>query len=812
MSASFFKDIRGAKDSNFFGKKSINNVSEIKPAAKSYTSTEGKEGETNCAIDSEESDIELDNGGDVAIITKKKESLKEETPPPVQTRYSPEADNPSPKKSDKHNLFAPRLFATKEYHSETRTNTSKNTKRRHERVQTYSPANTFENTSGVSFSELIGQLEAASHSSEKELEVMKRKMKGYEKIIMQKDSEIKNLYNRNKELNLKTVGLSESLTSINRELTSLKEEKDRIQTIFNENEKELSCYKIKFTDLTSAAEVLKQNLKAIKSQIQTQSKVQETELLQKASQIDQLSGMLSEEKLKMSDLLKRLTNKSEWEENLTSTQTTLISSTETIINQLDSAAKASANEYSELYGKMENLVCNKNQHTIENLKSNFADMLHSEISSFRSLLENENHRGSLMLMSEIQEVSGSMKREMENQAKSIELQISTLNQESLSAVMNGLTELRASYNLEIDQVRLRSKELEELLKDKATEITRIQESHKKESLQHLEEISQLKLTLQKNAIVIEKLEEELKVKSKSIEILAASLESMKVVLSEKENNHIMNTRKLQSLLQEKETECIILKDRIKVLEDSVSVLKTSCDEMKESVSAKERKIDKLECEKHKESDRVNELETQKMILSNDLKVKDQEMQIVLKKWKDLEKDHQKAMEKIERSLQMEYDKLKQLEEENTELIVSMKLKQKEYECDKEVLERLYNEKVLALQSSLTSETVPSISAINSLMNKIEEFKTEFVDRMSKISVIQNAGSKEMGMPSENASIRETPESQKIGGESSKRVNKTTRHRNTKRTSILTRLGQKEEDVFSLDKITSSPPNKKARKK
>lgn len=812
MSASFFKDIRGAKDSNFFGKKSINNVSEIKPAAKSYTSTEGKEGETNCAIDSEESDIELDNGGDVAIITKKKESLKEETPPPVQTRYSPEADNPSPKKSDKHNLFAPRLFATKEYHSETRTNTSKNTKRRHERVQTYSPANTFENTSGVSFSELIGQLEAASHSSEKELEVMKRKMKGYEKIIMQKDSEIKNLYNRNKELNLKTVGLSESLTSINRELTSLKEEKDRIQTIFNENEKELSCYKIKFTDLTSAAEVLKQNLKAIKSQIQTQSKVQETELLQKASQIDQLSGMLSEEKLKMSDLLKRLTNKSEWEENLTSTQTTLISSTETIINQLDSAAKASANEYSELYGKMENLVCNKNQHTIENLKSNFADMLHSEISSFRSLLENENHRGSLMLMSEIQEVSGSMKREMENQAKSIELQISTLNQESLSAVMNGLTELRASYNLEIDQVRLRSKESEELLKDKATEITRIQESHKKESLQHLEEISQLKLTLQKNAIVIEKLEEELKVKSKSIEILAASLESMKVVLSEKENNHIMNTRKLQSLLQEKETECIILKDRIKVLEDSVSVLKTSCDEMKESVSAKERKIDKLECEKHKESDRVNELETQKMILSNDLKVKDQEMQIVLKKWKDLEKDHQKAMEKIERSLQMEYDKLKQLEEENTELIVSMKLKQKEYECDKEVLERLYNEKVLALQSSLTSETVPSISAINSLMNKIEEFKTEFVDRMSKISVIQNSGSKEMGMPSENASIREPPESQKIGGESSKRVNKTTRHRNTKRTSILTRLGQKEEDVFSLDKITSSPPNKKARKK
>lgn len=812
MSASFFKDIRGAKDSNFFGKKSINNVSEIKPAAKSYTSTEGKEGETNCAIDSEESDIELDNGGDVAIITKKKESLKEETPPPVQTRYSPEADNPSPKKSDKHNLFAPRLFATKEYHSETRTNTSKNTKRRHERVQTYSPANTFENTSGVSFSELIGQLEAASHSSEKELEVMKRKMKGYEKIIMQKDSEIKNLYNRNKELNLKTVGLSESLTSINRELTSLKEEKDRIQTIFNENEKELSCYRIKFTDLTSAAEVLKQNLKAIKSQIQTQSKVQETELLQKASQIDQLSGMLSEEKLKMSDLLKRLTNKSEWEENLTSTQTTLISSTETIINQLDSAAKASANEYSELYGKMENLVCNKNQHTIENLKSNFADMLHSEISSFRSLLENENHRGSLMLMSEIQEVSGSMKREMENQAKSIELQISTLNQESLSAVMNGLTELRASYNLEIDQVRLRSKESEELLKDKATEITRIQESHKKESLQHLEEISQLKLTLQKNAIVIEKLEEELKVKSKSIEILAASLESMKVVLSEKENNHIMNTRKLQSLLQEKETECIILKDRIKVLEDSVSVLKTSCDEMKESVSAKERKIDKLECEKHKESDRVNELETQKMILSNDLKVKDQEMQIVLKKWKDLEKDHQKAMEKIERSLQMEYDKLKQLEEENTELIVSMKLKQKEYECDKEVLERLYNEKVLALQSSLTSETVPSISDINSLMNKIEEFKTEFVDRMSKISVIQNSGSKEMGMPSENASIRETPESQKIGGESSKRVNKTTRHRNTKRTSILTRLGQKEEDVFSLDKITSSPPNKKARKK
>ena len=812
MSASFFKDIRGAKDSNFFGKKSINNVSEIKPAAKSYTSTEGKEGETNCAIDSEESDIELDNGGDVAIITKKKESLKEETPPPVQTRYSPEADNPSPKKSDKHNLFAPRLFATKEYHSETRTNTSKNTKRRHERVQTYSPANTFENTSGVSFSELIGQLEAASHSSEKELEVMKRKMKGYEKIIMQKDSEIKNLYNRNKELNLKTVGLSESLTSINRELTSLKEEKDRIQTIFNENEKELSCYKIKFTDLTSAAEVLKQNLKAIKSQIQTQSKVQETELLQKASQIDQLSGMLSEEKLKISDLLKRLTNKSEWEENLTSTQTTLISSTETIINQLDSAAKASANEYSELYGKMENLVCNKNQHTIENLKSNFADMLHSEISSFRSLLENENHRGSLMLMSEIQEVSGSMKREMENQAKSIELQISTLNQESLSAVMNGLTELRASYNLEIDQVRLRSKELEELLKDKATEITRIQESHKKESLQHLEEISQLKLTLQKNAIVIEKLEEELKVKSKSIEILAASLESMKVVLSEKKNNHIMNTRKLQSLLQEKETECIILKDRIKVLEDSVSVLKTSCDEMKESVSAKERKIDKLECEKHKESDRVNELETQKMILSNDLKVKDQEMQIILKKLKDLEKDHQKAMELIERSLQMEYDKLKQLEEENTELIVSMKLKQKEYECDKEVLERLYNEKVLALQSSLTSETVPSISAINSLMNKIEEFKTEFVDRMSKISVIQNSGSKEMGMPSENASIRETPESQKIGGESSKRVNKTTRHRNTKRTSILTRLGQKEEDVFSLDKITSSPPNKKARKK
>lgn len=812
MSASFFKDIRGAKDSNFFGKKSINNVSEIKPAAKSYTSTEGKEGETNCAIDSEESDIELDNGGDVAIITKKKESLKEETPPPVQTRYSPEADNPSPKKSDKHNLFAPRLFATKEYHSETKTNTSKNTKRRHERVQTYSPANTFENTSGVSFSELIGQLEAASHSSEKELESMKRKMKGYEKIIMQKESEIKNLYNRNKELNLKTVGLSESLTSINRELTSLKEEKDRIQTIFNENEKELSCYRIKFTDLTSAAEVLKQNLKAIKSQIQTQSKVQETELLQKASQIDQLSGMLSEEKLKMSDLLKRLTNKSEWEENLTSTQTTLISSTETIINQLDSAAKASANEYSELYGKMENLVCNKNQHTIENLKSNFADMLHSEISSFRSLLENENHRGSLMLMSEIQEVSGSMKREMENQAKSIELQISTLNQESLSAVMNGLTELRASYNLEIDQVRLRSKESEELLKDKATEITRIQESHKKESLQHLEEISQLKLTLQKNAIVIEKLEEELKVKSKSIEILAASLESMKVVLSEKENNHIMNTRKLQSLLQEKETECIILKDRIKVLEDSVSVLKTSCDEMKESVSAKERKIDKLECEKHKESDRVNELETQKMILSNDLKVKDQEMQIVLKKWKDLEKDHQKAMEKIERSLQMEYDKLKQLEEENTELIVSMKLKQKEYECDKEVLERLYNEKVLALQSSLTSETVPSISDINSLMNKIEEFKTEFVDRMSKISVIQNSGSKEMGMPSENASIREPPESQKIGGESSKRVNKTTRHRNTKRTSILTRLGQKEEDVFSLDKITSSPPNKKARKK
>ena len=192
---------------------------------------------------------------------------------------------------------------------------------------------------------------------------------------------------------------------------------------------------------------------------------------------------------------------------------------------------------------------------------------------------------------------------------------------------------------------------------------------------------------------------------------------------------------------------------------------------------------------------MNELETQKMILSNDLKVKDQEMQIILKKLKDLEKDHQKAMEKIERSLQMEYDKLKQLEEENTELIVSMKLKQKEYECDKEVLERLYNEKVLALQSSLTSETVPSISAINSLMNKIEEFKTEFVDRMSKISVIQNSGSKEMGMPSENASIRETPESQKIGGESSKRVNKTTRHRNTKRTSILTRLGQKEEDVF-----------------
>ena len=86
-------------------------------------------------------------------------------------------------------------------------------------------------------------------------------------------------------------------------------------------------------------------------------------------------------------------------------------------------------------------------------------MLHSEISSFRSLLENENHRGSLMLMSEIQEVSGSMKREMENQAKSIELQISTLNQESLSAVMNGLTELRASYNLEIDQVRLRSKRI-----------------------------------------------------------------------------------------------------------------------------------------------------------------------------------------------------------------------------------------------------------------------------------------------------------------------------------------------------------------
>ncbi|RCK56267.1 hypothetical protein Cantr_05713 [Candida viswanathii] len=506
-------------------------------------------------------------------------------------------------------------------------------------MQVHTPVTSFENLSGRSFSDLLGQLEAASFSSEKQLEEKRRKLK-----------------------DTKVTDLSGTVESIHTELATLREQKNYLEKTCDKNGDELAHYKKKINDLVRSTESLRLSLKAIKSQVHTQAQVQDAELLQKALQIDQLSGMLSEEKLKLSDLLKKLTSKSEWEAQAAAEHAKLGSIFEKKLGDVQSALQMVTSESHELITGLEACICSKNEYVVDTLKEIFANGVSAEGTKLMNALESGRETGVSRVVSELHEVAN----KIEHQLCESEGRIVTSNQQSASDILRVLEEQgkeKAAYGLQVNQLRARIVELEECIREKSAEISMEKEKRDDVAGKLQEEIHQLQLALLKHETSTEMLERELKDKSAALEKQNAVLESMKSTSLEKERISLQEVSQAHAILEEREQSYTALRGKSMLLEKDVSNLQSACDEMKQSIESKTKRIEELEREKRECGADLEELIRRELSLAMQLEKREQNVVKLETKLRDAENVHSREIDQLQKVLQLEREKVGKLEKQ-----------------------------------------------------------------------------------------------------------------------------------------------------
>lgn len=156
----------------------------------------------------------------------------------------------------------------------------------------------------VSFSELIGQVEATKYNLEKELELTRRKLLKVEAEKLEKEQYIKNLSDVNSRTKSQVEALFKHVTQLDSDFNDLRHDKDKAEKKYQKIKDDTNRYKTKVGEFFSTLDELKQSMNSIRMQMQVHFKVKELELQQKDVQLDEMSGLLSEEKIRLAEMQK----------------------------------------------------------------------------------------------------------------------------------------------------------------------------------------------------------------------------------------------------------------------------------------------------------------------------------------------------------------------------------------------------------------------------------------------------------------------------------------------------------------------------
>ena len=156
----------------------------------------------------------------------------------------------------------------------------------------------------VSFSELIGQVEATKCNLEKELDLTRRKLLKVESEKLERDQNIRILTDVNARTKSQVEALFKHVTRLDSDFNDLRHEKDKAGKKYQKIKDDTNRYKAKVGELSSILDESKQSLNSMRMQMQVHFKVKELEIQQKDVQLDEISGLLSEEKIKLAEMQK----------------------------------------------------------------------------------------------------------------------------------------------------------------------------------------------------------------------------------------------------------------------------------------------------------------------------------------------------------------------------------------------------------------------------------------------------------------------------------------------------------------------------
>ena len=168
----------------------------------------------------------------------------------------------------------------------------------------------------VSFSELIGQVEATKCNLEKELDLTRRKLLKVESEKLERDQNIRILTDVNARTKSQVEALFKHVTRLDSDFNDLRHEKDKAEKKYQKIKDDTNRYKAKVGELSSILDESKQSLNSMRMQMQVHFKVKELEIQQKDVQLDEISGLLSEEKIKLAEMQKMSFDLSQWESKM----------------------------------------------------------------------------------------------------------------------------------------------------------------------------------------------------------------------------------------------------------------------------------------------------------------------------------------------------------------------------------------------------------------------------------------------------------------------------------------------------------------
>ncbi|EMG46180.1 hypothetical protein G210_3593 [Candida maltosa Xu316] len=314
MSGGFFKDISGNKGDHFFGStgnhgNESSKTKEVVRVEEDQESSIGSDFEIELHHDTK-NELPIDSSATSVTIaetskSKREPSIKENRMSQPTARAKLASNEDIKKIAPKTLHAAPRILPPSRQHEPKK---QKNELIEHPRKLAVEVS---DSSLERSFSDVISQLETVNHNLKKDLEVVKKKLKYSENQISKKEKLLRKCNETNLDLHNKMNLFAENLNNIHAKLTVMEEEKNDFLNKNTRTQEEMVVYKKKVSDAKTVNDELKMKLNNIKTQVQLQVKLKDSELHQKESEIDQITGFLSEEKLKVWELQKKLTDWSE---------------------------------------------------------------------------------------------------------------------------------------------------------------------------------------------------------------------------------------------------------------------------------------------------------------------------------------------------------------------------------------------------------------------------------------------------------------------------------------------------------------------